>query len=672
MSRIIAENGKLIYKDFKQTMTIEAWGEGALRVRATMADTFRPDAEAEQALLPNRSGPAQVKVVGNVGEIVNGRIKATVEVGLRTDEPTDAHEGRVVFYDLKTNRKVLEEYTFFAKFNSRGRTIVRQQGGLHKILLNFKSDRTEKLYGLGQHHNGVLDQKGCMIELRQRNRDIVVPFMISNRGYGFLWNMPGLGRFTSSAERTQWEADGAYHMDYWVTVGDTPEDILQKYMDATGKPPSFPKWGTGFWQCKLRYRTQDELLSVAREHKKRGLPMSVIVIDYFHWSKQGDWDFDYEAWPNPGAMVKELAEMGIKVMVSVWPTVSASSRNFDMMDHAGMLIESSTGYALFPFSETKMEGPQYVRYYDPFHPEARRFIWEQVKKNYFDRGIDVYWLDACEPDIEPPYAENYQYYSGPGTAVTNAYPLVHEMGFYKNMKEAGMEEVVNLCRSTWAGGQRYGAAVWSGDIPSTFGCLRKQIRSGLNMAMSGIPWWTTDIGGFTGGKIDDPEFRELLVRWFQWGAFSPIFRLHGYRYSEQYDMHNGSGADNEVWSYGNEAYEILTKFLEIREKFRPYLDRQFAVCSEKGGAIMRPLLYDFPGDEKTWDIEDEYMLGSDYLVAPVLEYKERGRQVYFPAGAKWTDLWTGKVYEGGSEAYINAGLDSIPLFARDGAHNPLS
>ncbi len=671
MSQLFAGDGKLIFKECKQTMIIEAWGKDSLRVRATMADSFRPDSEAEQALLPAQATAAEARVDGTVGVIVNGRAKAVVETGLRVDEPTDRHEGKVTFFDLKRDRKVLEEYLYFTKFHSRGRTITRQQGGLHKISLNFKSDRSEKLYGLGQHHNGVLDQKGCMIELRQRNRDIAIPFLVSNRGYGFLWNMPGLGRFTSSAERTQWEADGAYQLDYWVTMADAPAAILSNYMDATGKPPPFPKWGTGFWQCKLRYRTQEELLNVAREHKRRGLPMSVIVIDYFHWSKQGDWDFDYEAWPDPDAMVKELAGMGIKVMVSVWPSVSAGSRNFERLDRGGMLVESTAGYAVFPFSETKMEGRQYVHYYDAFHPEGRDLIWSEVKRNYFDRGIDVYWLDACEPEIEPPFAENHQFYSGPGLAVANAYPLAHEMGFYKNMKQAGMSEVLNLCRSTWAGGQRYGAAVWSGDIPSSFGCLRRQIRSGLNMALSGIPWWTTDIGGFTGGRIDDPEFRELLVRWFQFGAFSPIFRLHGCRYSSDANMHTGTGADNEVWSFGEEAYGILVKYLGIREKFRPYLDAVFAEVAANGGAIMRPLLYDFPDDEAAWDVEDQYMLGADYLVAPVLEYKKRERPVYFPKRIDWIDLWTGATHSGGATAVVEAPLDRIPLFARRGATNPL-
>ena len=199
MSTISAVNGKLIYKDYKQTMVIEAWGKDSFRVRATMADSFKEDKEAEQALLPIETGTAQASVDGNVGTIVNGRIKAMVEIGLRIDEPTDRHEGKVTYYDTKDNRKILEEYVYFTKFHSRGRTIVRQTGGLHKISLNFKSDRKEQLYGLGQHHNGVLNQKGCMIELRQRNRDITVPFLVSSRGYGFLWKLPGLVRFTPSA-----------------------------------------------------------------------------------------------------------------------------------------------------------------------------------------------------------------------------------------------------------------------------------------------------------------------------------------------------------------------------------------------------------------------------------------------------------------------------------------
>ena len=668
------ENGKLIYRHRGETLTVEAWTHNSFRIRSVLGDSFRSDDDVPQALLPlTDSKGAEVSIEPGFATIVNGSLEARIIRGIAKDDKTDKHTGQIIFTNLETGKIVLEEYLFQTKFHEQARELFQTEGGLFEVNVGFKSNPSEKLYGMGQHHNGMLNQKGCMIDMRQRNRDVTVPFVISNRGYGLLWNMPGTGRFTSSMELTRWESYGAYQLDYWVTIGDSPAEILANYMAAAGKPGKFPEWAAGFWQCKLRYLTQEELLNVAREYKRRNLPISVIVIDYFHWSAQGDWDFDKTAWPDPDAMMRELSAMNIKVMVSVWPTVSTYSRNFEELQEKGLLVRGRDGSpALFPFYEVGRESIQYVHYLDSTNPEARNYIWNEVRRNYLSRGIDIYWLDACEPESAYGKTEEFMFHKGPGAAVANAYPMLHERGFWENMRAAGIEAPLNLCRSAWAGSQRYGTAVWSGDIPSTFGSLRRQIRSGLNIAMSGIPWWTTDIGGFTGGDIDDPEFRELLVRWFAYGVFCPIFRLHGVRRrSSENSMTVGSGADNEVWSFGDDNYPILVRYMHLREVMRPYLRKQFEICSRDGTPPMRPLFFDYPGDENCWNVDDQFFLGPDYLIAPVDQAGIERRDVYLPLGSAWTLAWTGERWDGGRSVTVEAPLDRIPFFVKEGGVNPL-
>jgi alpha-D-xyloside xylohydrolase len=308
-----------------------------------------------------------------------------------------------------------------------------------------------------------------------------------------------------------------------------------------------------------------------------------------------------------------------------------------------------------------------VSFYDSTNPEARDYIWEQVESNYLNAGIRALWLDACEPEIRPEHPGSLRFAAGPGLEVANLYPREHARGFYEGLLRSGEEDVLLLCRSGWAGSQRYGAALWTGDTPSTFESFRMQVRAGLNVAMSGIPWWTTDIGGFFKGDPDDPEYRELFVRWFEYGAFCPLFRLHGDRLPNAAMGTEKTGGPNEVWSFGEEAYSILTNYIMLRERLRPYLHAQARQASKTGMPIMRPLLLEFPEDKKCWEVDDQFMFGPDLLVAPVLEPHVIDRSVYLPAGTEWTDAWTGARESGGTDVITNAPLGQIPLFLRDGA-----
>ena len=431
-----------------------------------------------------------------------------------------------------------------------------------------------------------------------------------------------------------------------------------------------PEWASGFWQCKLRYKTQDELLGVAREYKRRGLPLSVIVADYFHWTRQGDWKFDPEEWPDPGAMVAELDRLGVKLMVSIWPTVNPDSENYAEMEELGLLVDNERGISVqLPIWDRGSAGRALMTFYDSTNPQARAYIWAKVRENYFKHGIRTWWLDACEPELRPEQPENLRYHLGPGAEVSNIYPMLHAKGFYDGMRAEGEEEILSLCRSAWAGSQRYGALVWSGDIDSTFEDLRRQIPAGLNIGLSGIPWWTTDIGGFKNGDINDPSFRELIVRWFQFGVFCPVFRLHGVRQPGTMIGSEQTGAANEVWSFGDEQYTIIRQLLFLRERLRPYVMAQMRKASESGLPPMRPLFVDFPADPASWDVEDQFLFGDDILVAPVYTEGARTRRVYLPAGPEgttWRDAWTGAEHQGGAWITAPAPLDIIPVFLRGG------
>lgn len=538
-------------------------------------------------------------------------------------------------------------------------------GGDYHVTMRLESvDTNERIYGMGQYQQPYLNLKGADLELAHRNSQASVPFAISSLGYGLLWNNPGVGRAVFGKNITSFEAYGTKVLDYWFTCGDTPAEIEEQYAAVTGTVPMMPEYGLGFWQCKLRYQTQEELLSVAREYKRRGLPLDLIVIDFFHWPKQGEWKFDPVYWPAPDNMVRELKEMGVELMVSIWPTVDKESENFGEMLEKGYLIRTERGVRV----GLDFEGA--TIHCDVTNPEARKFLWNRVKKNYYDKGIRVFWLDEAEPEYTAYDYDNYRYYAGTDLEIGNIYPVDYARTFYEGMEAAGQGNIVNLLRCAWAGSQRYGALVWSGDIASSFDSMRNQLAAGLNMGLAGIPWWTTDIGGFHGGDPNDPKFRELFVRWFQWGAFCPVMRLHGDReprqpqYGTTGGAHCRSGAANEVWSYGDGVYEICKKYLELREKMRPYTRKLMAEAHEKGTPVMRTLFYEFPEDKTAWTVEDEYCYGSELLVAPILEARAVTRNVYLPLGNSWILTDNDMIYEGGQWITVPVTLDTMPVFRR--------
>ena len=638
-----------------EILEIVPWGRNSVRVRTTQSSEIKLD--WTNALINQGDYQVIIDIQPSEASLQNGEIKACIN-----------SSGQLSFFDVNSGQELVKEKPIHA-LSIPARAYKSLKGDLFHIDCCFEAYDNEHIYGLGQHQHGRLDQKGCVIELIQRNTEVSIPFLLSSRGYGFLWNNPAVGRVELGYNATRWVSEAAPQIDYWITAGKGPAEILSNYADVTGHAPMFPEWASGFWQSKLRYSSQSELESVAEEYHQRNLSISVIVIDFFHWTRHGDWRFDPQNWPNPTGMVKRLEELGIKVMVSVWPTVSRLSENFTEMWNKKYILRNKLGSAAqMYFVDNHAEEGIYLHYYDSTSPGARKFIWEKVKQGYFRHGIKIFWLDACEPEMSPFMPENLRFYAGDGEAVANRYPLDHVRGFYEGMLAEGEKTPLLLCRSAWAGSQRYGAAVWSADIPSTFPALRAQVKAGLNIGLSGIPWWSSDIGGFRGGDPESPYFRELIVRWFQFGAFCPIFRNHGHRVPNKNDF---NGGPNEVWSFGEPAYRIIRNYMALRERLRPYIMQQMAEASKTGIPPMRPLFVDFPSDPVCYQVEDQYMFGCDLLVAPILDVDIKMRKVYLPANSTWKDAWTDQVSEGGQWLSVEAPLDRIPLFLRGDSSLPI-
>ena len=654
------ENGCLKFHYDAEELWIQPWGHNSFRVRGTKTAKMPKENWALQ--MTPEEVQAKITIEEDHAEIVNGKLRARLSA-----------YGKLTFYN-KEGKVLLDEYLrnrldVFADYCSALEVEAREYrpipGGDYHLSMRFVSNTEERLYGMGQYQQPNLNLKGTDLELAQRNSQASVPFAVSSLGYGFLWNNPAVGRVVFGNNITTWEAYSTKVLDYWITAGDTPAEIEEAYAKAAGTVPMMPDYAMGFWQCKLRYQTQEELLHVAREYKRRNLPISVIVVDYFHWPLQGDWKFDLKYWPDPDGMIRELKEMGIELMVSIWPTVDYRSENFAEMKEKGYLIRTDRGFRI------AMDFQGNTVHFDATNPKARDYVWQKAKENYYEKGVKLFWLDEAEPEYSIYDFDNYRYHLGPNVQIGNIYPLMYAKAFFDGMKAEGQENIINLLRCAWAGSQRYGALVWSGDIHSSFASLRNQLAAGLNMGMAGIPWWTTDIGGFHGGDPKDPKFQELLVRWFEYGAFCPVMRLHGYREPLQEPMGKEggaacvSGADNEVWSFGEEAYEICRTYLELRENMKSYLTELMKEAHEKGTPVMRPLFYDFPEDAAAWEKEDEYMFGPDVLVAPILYGGMRKRTVYLPAGSEWKHYFTGKVYPGGETVEISAPLAELPVFTRN-------
>ncbi len=646
MGKVKVADNKIIFQRAGEIAVVEPYGKDCIRYRSTPNLNI---SDESWTLLP--PGDSTVAFVEEEHSIVmkNGILSVKVD-----------DWGKMIYY--KNEKEIvttMNEGDIDAKYR-------HVEGENYRIKIAFQAKKGEHFYGLGQEERDCFDLKGCAIDLVHYNRKSSVPVLYSSQGYGFLWNNPAIGRCEVANNRTVWVADSAYQADYLIFAGEKPADVLSLYADLTGHAPKFPQWASGFWQCKLRYESQEELLEVAREYKRRGIPISAIVADYFHWTEQGEWKFDPTYWPDPEAMCKELKEMGIRLIVSIWPTINPNSENYSKMSDDNMLIRTENGqYGIFPFYGLQT-------YIDPTNPATREFVWERVKENYYSAGIRDFWLDQAEPEIFPRHFNNLRLHVGNGAQTALLYPYYYSKLFYDGLKKEGEEEIIGLTRCAYPGSQKFGALVWNGDIMSSFDALRMSVKSGLSMAMCGIPWWNSDIGGFHQGDTQSEEFRELLVRWFQFGVFCPVMRLHGARKRiegepKRYpNIIEPSGGPNEIWKFGEEHYEYLKELITLRERLRPYIMKYMEIASKTGSPIMRPMFYDYYEDEICYTLEDQYMFGEDILFAPIVEQGQTERSVYLPEG-NWIYVGDKKTYSGKQTIQVGAQLHEFIAFVKEGS-----
>lgn len=652
MAKIIYGNNSITFQRRDELTVFEAYGEDCIRCRSTKNGRL---SDENWTLLPTDEGPVCV-IEGNdeKGSLTNGRIRVSVECGGGWEN------GIIAFY--KDDVQIL-------KTKYEGDHTVRNihtGGDNYQVKVIFEANPSEHFYGLGQETEDIFDRKGSTCNLLHYNTKSALPVLYSSLGYGFFWNNPSPGRCETTKNHTMWVADSAYQADYLVYVGETPADVIKKYCDLTGYAPHFPEWAAGFWQSKLRYESQDEVLEVAREYKKRGVPLAAIVIDYFHWTEQGEWKFDPKYWPDPKGMCEELKEMGVQPVVSVWPTINPASENYREMDDRNMLVRTENGqFGLFDFY-----GQQ--TFIDVTNPETREFVWDIVKKNYYDNGIPNFWLDEAEPEVHPQQYGNLKFYAGNGAQTAMLYPYYYSKTFYDGLKDAGEKDIILLTRAAYPGSQKYGSLVWNGDIKSSFLNLRMSVKTGLSMAICGIPWWNSDIGGFHSADIESEYFKELVVRWMQFGVFSPVMRLHGARQrtKDQIERHPGvkerSGGDNEIWSFGAENYEILKELVLLRNRLKPYICHYMEIASTEGKPIMRPMFFDYYDDSVCYELEDQYMFGEDILFAPITEQGCTKRNVYLPKG-QWVNVNSKQIYDGQQWITCSASIDQFIAFVRKDA-----
>lgn len=649
MPRIKILENSIIFERRDELTLIEPYGINCLRYRSTrnikLSDenwTLLPPATKDQCVIEGDEKCAT---------LTNGDISVTLTAG-------GGWVGSSLTYYRK-GKKILGTH-------DEGDPVTRfthLSGNSYQVKAIFDSNPEEHIYGLGQEQEDQFDRKGCSCNLVHYNTKSTLPVIYSSLGYGFFWNNPSPGRCETTLNHTVWCSDNAYQIDYLIYVGNTPADVMKTYCDLTGYAPKFSPWAAGFWQCKLRYESQEDLLEVAREYHHRGIPLAAIVIDYFHWTEQGEWKFDPTYWPDPKAMCDELKTLGVEPVVSIWPTINPNSENYHLMNDENMLVRTENGqYGTFDFY-----GQQ--TFIDPTNPKTGPYVWSKVKENYYNYGIKTYWLDEAEPEVHPQQFNNLRFYIGNGAQTALLYPYYYSKIFYDGLKSEGEEEIISLTRAAYPGSQKFGAIVWNGDIKSTFEALRQSVTSGLSMSMCGIPWWNSDIGGFHSGDIESDYFRELIVRWFQFGLFSPVMRLHGVRnrMTNQVDRHPGvkerSGGDNEIWSFGEQNYPILKALIDLRERLKPYILKYMDLASESGAPIMRPMFFDYYEDAICYTLEDQYMFGEDILFAPIFVQGMTERSVYLPKGS-WINVNDKKHYEGEQFVSAKAEIDQFIAFVK--------
>lgn len=759
-------------------LAVQAYSNSIIRVRCI---PIRAKQAASLAVVggPTRTNTS-VRTEGHAIILRTNQIAAHV----------DPNSGNVWFSDLH-NHALLKETSRVV------RPDLPLKADSYRLQQSFALSPNEGIYGLGQHFTGRLNNFGQVIRLQQKNMDVAVPMMLSNRGYGILWDNPsvtevaigatagaipssnlidtdgksgaltveyfdgnafqkrvkterdasinfdwGKGspeglpndrfsiRFTGKIEPTttgvysftttsddgvrlwvdgkllvdhwdlhaatadtgrvslqkgkpvsikleyfeegfdaklklqwteptgqptlKWSSEAGAGVDYYFLYGPKLEHVIQNYRALTGSAPMFGRWAYGYWQCKERYSSSQELLDVLGRYRKERIPIDNIIQDWYYWHPEpwGSHHFDPTRYPDPKALVDEIHRQNAHIIISVWAKFEPGSDNYDELDKKGFL---------YPVTEIKGFDKE-ARYYDAFSPEARELYWRQIKENLYVKGFDGWWLDATEPELTTNWGEFRAFDTalGKGATVYNAYPLMTTSAVYKGDRaESNAKRSFILTRSAYLGQQRNGAVTWSGDIGSDWETFRRQIPAGLNFCMSGIPYWNTDIGGFGSRDPSDPDYRECFTRWFQFGAFCPMFRVHG------------TSHPKEMWRFGPETEKTLVKYDRLRYRLMPYLYSVAWQVSHDGSTMMRALPLDFQDDQKAADVTDQFLFGPSIMVNPVTTAGVVKRSVYLPGKGSWTDFWTGIRYAGGKSVTMASPVSEMPILVRPGSIVPM-
>jgi alpha-D-xyloside xylohydrolase len=681
-------------------LELTAYSESIIRVRYAPTQAF----STKESLMIHQA--PEVKVALGVGETAETVMLSTSKLSIRINKQTGAFTyldsaGQILtkepdrggktlipvdvlksVFDESVEAQIRKDADGVRAYIPTAKQVVDRRAFHTKLEFEWMAD--EALYGLGSHEEGMMNLRGQHQYLYQQNMKVVVPVLLSTRGYGILLDSYSLMTFHDDAFGSYLWTDVNDEMEYYFIYGPEFDHIVQHIRQLTGKATMLPKWAFGYLQSKERYVSQNELIEVVKEYRERGLPLDCIVQDWKSWTSDlwGQKTLDPERFPDPNGMMTELHNLNARLMISIWPNMNPGGDNWREMREQGCLLGNQGTY-------------------DAFNEKARALYWKQANEGLFSYGIDAWWCDCTEPfqadwngafKPEPEErlrinTEEAKRYLDP--EYINAYSLLHSQGIYEGQRKTDTDKrVVNLTRSAYIGQQRYGTITWSGDVSATWDTLHRQIADGLNFCATGLPYWTTDVGAFFvkndpklwfwNGDFDlgveDMGYRELYVRWFQFGAFLPMFRTHG------------TDTPREVWRFGEPGeifYDALVKVLRLRYRLIPYLYSLAGMVTHEDYTMMRALPFDFRCDPDTYEINDQFMLGPALLVNPVtqpmyyaaqtipLNGVSKSRSVYLPKGADWYDFWTGKRYAGGQTIIADAPLEMLPLFVRSGSILPI-
>jgi alpha-D-xyloside xylohydrolase len=701
---------KVVIELADKTLIYESIASGILH--CTYRVTGKEESPSPLELHPIVSGTLKSVTTDSCHVVTGGDLK--VEIDRKSGRTCWSHEksGKLLFKE--TNRELTEipvyEHTTKGETPEikRVKTVDGERNFISNLVcetvrtayrgkLSFAWQKDEKLHGLGQGEEGIYNYRGSTQYLYQHNMRIPIPFLISDRGYGILFDCGSIMTFNDDARGSYIYFDTVDELSYYVIYGPDFDEIMKGFRSLTGRAPMLPKWSFGYIQSKEAYHTQQELMDVVKEYRKRKVPIDGIVQDWNTW-EEGKWGnkiLDKSRYPDFPKAIKSIHEDNVHVMVSVWPNMDSSTENYKEFLEKGLLLNDLSTY-------------------DAFNSEGRKVYFKQLEEELFSAGVDAWWCDSTEPFSGPDWkgslkkepwerfslvGEEHKKYLDPTKA--NLYAQVHAKGIYENQRQVCQEKrVLNLTRSGCAGSGAYGTVLWSGDITATWETLKIQIWEGLNLCMSGHPYWTLDAGGFfvvkdnwkkrgcssnndpepkwfwQGGYelgVDDAAYRELYVRWLQFSLFLPMFRSHG------------TDTPREIWNFGepgNPFYDSIEQCIRLRYQLMPYTYSLAGRVMLHDYTMFRSLLFDFAEDETASEISSQFMYGDSLLICPVIEPmyyeaenklldRERTWKCYLPAGSGWYDFFTGDYYEGGQWVIVKAPIEKIPVFVREGAIIPM-